>query len=145
MGTLGALLLVTMSVLLTTQDTKQIRWASPIQGEAFRFGPYPQCMSGGWGSGKTWTGCVKGIWLSTEYPRNRGVIARHVGKELRETTMASFYKICPPHLYDRRAGGRRNDQNGYLRFAASQSEIIFLHLEDPETQGIIRGFELNWF
>lgn len=138
--------LLAMSLLFTPQaPPRQIRWASPVQGEAFAYGPYPACMSGGWGSGKTFAGCLKGIYLSTEYPHNRGVIARHVGKELRETTMATFYKVCPPKLYDRRKGGRRSDQNGYLKFADTGSEVLFIHLDDPETAGIIKGLEINWF
>ncbi len=126
-------------------EPKTIQFASDVQRAAFEYGPYPECLSGGWGSGKTW-GCVmKAIALSTEYRKNRGVIARHIGRELRDTTMASFYKVCPPHLYSAKRGGRRNDQNGYLKFAESQSEILFMHLDDPETAGIIRGLEINWF
>jgi hypothetical protein len=139
-----AALLLAMS-LVVAPATRRIEWASPTQGEAFAYGPYPQLLSGGWGSGKTFAGCLKGIYLSTEYRRNRGAIIRVVGKELRETTMATFYKVCPPSLYDRRRGGRRNDQNGTLRFADTGSEVLFLHLEDPETQGILRGLEINWF
>jgi hypothetical protein len=141
-----ACLLVAMSLVYgAVPKTREVQWASPIQGEAFRYGPYPMCMSGGWGSGKTFAGCLKGIWLSTEYPHNRGVIARHIGRELKETTMATFYKTCPPSLYDRRFGGRRNDQNGYLKFAKTGSEVLFLHLDDPDTAGIIKGLEINWF
>jgi hypothetical protein len=134
-----------MGLLSQAQPTKQLRWASPVQGEAFRYGPYPQCASGGWGSSKTWAFCLKIIWLSTEYPKNRVVIARHVGKELRETTMKTFYKVCPPHLYDRKGGGRRSDLAGYCKFADTESEILFLHLDDPDTEGIIKGLEINAF
>lgn len=95
-------------------------------------------------SGKTWLLCLKAIWLATTYPRNRGIIARAVGRELRETTMSTFYRVCPPKLYDRRKGGRRNDQNGQVRFT-NGSEILFIHLEDPETQGVIRGLDLSYF
>lgn len=137
-----ALLLLMLS---SAPATKYVQFASSVQQEAFNYGPYPQCMSGGWGSGKTWAGCMKGLLLSTQYPKNRGVIARHVGKELRETTMATFFKICPPHLYNPKHGGRRNDQNGYVKLADSQSEILFIHLDDPQTEGIIRGLEINWF
>jgi hypothetical protein len=89
-------------------------------------------------------GCLKGIYLSTEYPKNRGVIARHVGKELRATTMATFYKVCPPHLYDRRKAAAATTRR-LRQIRDSQSEILFLHLDDPETAGIIRGLEINWF
>lgn len=142
-GLLGLLLVA--HALIGPAPTKHVQWASPTQGEAFRYGPYPQCASGGWGSGKTWDYCLKAIWLSTEYSRNRGVIARYVGKELRETTMSTFYKVCPPHLYARSRGGRRNDLAGYLKFADTQSEILWLHLDDPETAGIVKGLEINWF
>lgn len=139
-----ALALAVMTAIVQP-TTRELKWASQTQGEGFRYGPYPQCASGGWGAGKTWMYCLKALWLSTEYPKNRGVIARHVGKELRETTMATFYKVCPAHLYDKRRGGRRNDQNGYLRLSDVLSEILFIHLDNPETEGVIRGLEINWF
>jgi hypothetical protein len=147
----GGVLLLVAALLMTgipgtpPPQSRVIQWASPTQGEAFAYGPFPQCTSGGWGSGKTFAYCLKALWISETYPKNRGVIARHVGRELRETTMATFYKICPPHLYDRRRGGRRSDQHGYLRLADSLSEILFIHLDDPETEGIIKGLEINWF
>lgn len=139
-------LVLTVMTIFAPPQTRQLQWASETQREAFSYGPFPQCASGGWGSGKTFAYSLKGLWLSTEYPKNRGVIARHVGKELRETTMATFFKICPPDLYDRRQGGRRNDQNGYVKLRKPyESEILFIHLDDPETEGIIRGLEINWF
>jgi len=125
--------------------TRTLRWASPKQRQQFEHGPTPVLASGGWGAAKTTGFVLKAIYLSTEFPKNRGVIARYIGKELRATTMSTFYKWCPPRLYDKRGGGRRNDQNGYLKFAESGSEILFLNLDDPETQGIIRGLEMNWF
>lgn len=136
---------VLMGTLSGRLGTRAIQWASVPQREAFVYGPYPQCASGGWGSGKTFAYCLKALWLSTEFPRNRGVIARYVGKDLRDTTMSTFYKVCPPHLYDRRTGGRRNDQNGYLKFSQSQSEVLFIHLDNPDTAGVIKGLEINWF
>jgi hypothetical protein len=139
------LAMTTTAATLGPPPTRVIQWASPTQKLAFEYGPHPLCLSGGWGSGKTYVASLKAICLSTQYRRNRGVIARFVGKELRETTMATFYKLVPPHLYDRSLGGRRNDQNGYLKFADSESEVLFIHLDDPETAGILRGLEINWF
>jgi hypothetical protein len=139
---LAVLLLMALAL---PQQTQTIDWASDTQAEAFRYGPFPQCASGGFGAGKTWDYCMKGLWLSDTFPRNRGVIARRVAKELRTTTMATFYKLCPPSAYARVGGGRRNDQEGYLKLAGSGSEILFLHFEDPETQAMLRGLEINWF
>src|SRR4051794_3282013 len=88
-------------------------WASPAQEAAWNYGPYPHVLSGGFGAGKTYLGCRKVLLYSDLYPKNRIVIFRWVGRELRQTTMATFFKMCPPQLYNR--GGRRNDQEGLLR------------------------------
>lgn len=132
-------------MLASASQTQAIQFASPVQEAAYRYGPKPMVMSGGFGSGKTWEACLKGLWLSDTFPRNRGVIARRVAKELRATTMATFFKVCPPSAYDARFGGRRSDQEGYLRLAGSRSEILFVHFEDPERQALLRGLEINWF
>lgn len=122
-----------------------MEWASPTQEAAFTYGPFPSCASGGFGAGKTWVYCLKALALSDLFPKNRGVIARRVAKELRATTMATFYKLCPPSAYDAKFGGRRSDQEGYLKLARSGSEILFVHFEDPELQALLRGLEINWF
>lgn len=127
--------------LLLMVAQSQIAWASPQQEAAFRYGPFPQVASGGFGSGKTFAYCLKSLWLSDTYPKNRGVIARRVSKELRDTTMATFYKVCPPSAYQR---GSRSDQAGRV-VLNNGSEILFRHFEDPETQAILRGLEINWF
>jgi hypothetical protein len=125
--------------------TEPVEFASLMQAGAFDYGPAPQCLSGGWGSGKTHVACLKALYLSTVYRRNRGAICRRVGKDLRETTMATFYKICPPDAYDASRGGRRSDMGGYTKLADSESEILWLHLDDPKTTSVIRGLEINWF
>lgn len=145
MNVLGVLVFAAMA-LIQPPSTKPLQFASDVQAAAWRYGPYPMLMSGGWGSGKTWLGCNKGIYLSTRYKNNRGVIARYRSTELRATTMSTFYKVCPPFLYAQKYGGRRNDQNGYMKFTKDYgSDVLFLHLDDPETAGIIRGLEINWF
>lgn len=133
--------LVVLMGLITPVETTAIEWACPVQAAAFAYGPFPQCYSGGWGAGKTWDACLKALWLSDTFPKNRGVIARVVGKELRATTMVTFFKLCQPSAYQH---GRRNDQEGLLQLN-NGSEILFLHLDDPNMEGIIKGLEINWF
>ncbi len=127
------------------QQATSIQWASPQQEEAFRWGPTPLCLSGGFGSAKTWALCLKALYISDLYPQNRGVIARKVGKELDATTRKTFFKICPPAAYDPRFGGRRADSENILRLARSGSEILWIHLDDDDIEGLIRGLEINWF
>jgi len=118
----------------------QLDWACPEQREIFEYGPYPQLASGGFGSGKTWVFCLKIMMLSTVFPGNRGVICRKVHKELEQTTMKTFFKVCPPELYDK---GRRSDSEKILRLNCG-SEILWMHMEDEDIMGILRGLEINW-
>src|SRR5262245_23668350 len=83
-----------------------IEWASPVQAEVFSQGSYPVCASGGFGSSKSYAFCLKALYLSDTYPNNRGVVGRKVWEELKHTTMATFYKICPAKAYE---FGKRSD------------------------------------
>lgn len=98
-------------------------------------------MSGGFGSGKSWLGCMKALWLSDTFPGNRGAIIRQVAKHLRKTTMATFRKICPKSAYQY---GGWNTHDGLLTLN-NGSEILWLQLDDPSSLQIIKGLEINWF
>ncbi len=121
--------------------TREIRFASDAQHEAFSYGPYPLAASGGFGSGKTFMLCLKAMYLSSLYPGNRGLIARKQVKKLEMTTMQTFWKVCPPEAY---AYGRRIDQQKKL-ILNNGSEIIWSQLDDSEILEMIRGLEINWF
>lgn len=56
--------------------------------------------------------------------------------------MATFYKICPPELYDEKRGGRRADTLGFLQLI-NGSQIHFMHFDDFD-EGSARGLEVNW-
>jgi hypothetical protein len=123
-------------------EPRVIDWASPVQEEVFNYGAGPMCASGGFGSAKTWALCLKALWLSSTFPKNRGLIGRKVWDELRRTTMSTFFKICPDEAY--RESGKRVDSEKYLQLN-NGSEILWAHLDDPETENVIRGLEINWF
>jgi hypothetical protein len=123
-------------------QTKQLEFASAQQQEAFEWGPTPLCLSGGFGAAKTYSAILKALYLSAVFPGNRGVIARKVWDELKKTTMVTFFKLCPPQAY--MPYGRRADSEKILRFN-NGSEILWLHLDDPNTETVIRGLEINWF
>lgn len=125
-----------------TSATRLLEWASPAQKEAFEYGPYPILASGGFNSTKTTAFILKALMISDMYPGNRGVIARKIGKELRETTLASLLKWLPSEAYS--YGGRLATTEGLIRLN-NGSEILLLHLDDPETENVVRGLEINWF
>lgn len=143
--------------------------ASEIQATAFAYGPAPACASGGFGAGKTVWGCAKGILLNDVYWNNRGVIARKTWEDLRKTTLPTLLKFLPPSTY--RYGGKfapseklielnprvlpceecavAHVQGARRRCANCQevpgSQFLLLHLDDPETEHVIKGLEINWF
>lgn len=139
----AACLVLLMALGAPAPAQQLIQFASPTQKAAFNYGPMPALMSGGFGSGKTFAGCMKGLYLSDVYPKNRGLIFRTVAKDLRLTTMATFRKLCPPTAYDSGEAGW-NRMEGLLRLN-NGSEILWLGLDNPELENIIKGIEINWF
>jgi len=120
-----------------------IKFASDAQRESFYYGPYPLMCSGGYGASKTFGLCLKAMYLSSMYPRNRGLIARKQGNKLEKTTMKTFFKVCPPEAYSE-GPGRRSDQAKTL-VLNNGSEIIWSQLDDSEILETLRGLEINWF
>ena len=55
--------------------------------------------------------------------------------------MTTFFKVCPPELYDENKGGKRTDSLSYLRLI-NGSEVFWLHLDD-QASNIVRGLEVN--
>jgi len=55
--------------------------------------------------------------------------------------MSTFFKFCPPELYDTRNGGNRADSLNYLKLI-NGSEIFWMHLDDAD-EGTVRGLEVN--
>lgn len=99
------------------------------------------CFSGGFGNGKSFVGCLKAIFLASTFPKYKIAIARKIFKDLRRTTMATFFEVCPRELYADSSGGRRSDLDGYCRFI-NGSEIFFLGLDDCSEQSM-KSFEIN--
>lgn len=115
-------------------------WASKEQEEAWKYGPKPLCLSGGYGSGKTMVACRKILRLMDAFPGYRVVVARRRWVHLVKTTMATFFKVCKPEMYSE---GRRSDSEKILRLN-NGSELIWMHLEDgEEVANIIPGLEIN--
>ena len=122
--------------------TKQLRWASDQQREAFAYGPWPLCMSGGWGAGKTALAAYKMLFLMDIFPGYRVLVGRSVWDELKRTTMSTFFKILPAYAYV--LGGKRADSDKILRLN-NGSEIVWLHFDDPDVANVIKGIEINAF
>lgn len=100
------------------------------------------CMSGGYGSGKTFAGCMRSLILS-QYPKNVGLVGRLTYRELADTTRKTFFEICPPEYYDDKRGGRWSPTENNLKLV-NGSEILFRHL-DTVSEAELKSLNIGWF
>lgn len=94
------------------------------------------CGSGGYGNGKTYAGCLKILILSATFPKYRTAIVRKEYKVLRQTTMKTWFKICPEAFI-----ARHSENDGYTRLK-NGSEIIWLNLDKFDEQSL-KSLEIN--
>jgi len=94
------------------------------------------CFSGGFNNGKTYAACLKAMRLLGTFPKYRMVFARQYAKDLRETTMRTFFKICPQEFIK-----THNNQEGKT-ILKNDSEILWMHLDEFDEQSL-RGLEIN--
>lgn len=120
--------------------TKAVRKLSlwPAQKQFFEAGPQPTLFMGGVGSGKTYVGILKMLYLLDRYPGSRGAIVRQRFQQLKKTTAATLWKMLPK---DRIA--RRNDNEGTLKLT-NGSEILMVHLDKPDSIANLKSMELNF-
>lgn len=84
---------------------------------------------------------MKALTLLTTFPKYKVAGTRYTTKDLSTSTMATFFKLCPPALYAEAYGGRRNDRDGFLRLI-NGSEVIWMHLDDY-SEDTLKGLEVN--
>ncbi len=111
------------------------------QGEFINITKRHSCFSGGYGNGKSYAASIKALILLTTFPKYRVAICRYSATDLRRSTMSTFFKVCPPELYDPKNGGNRADSMGYLKLI-NGSEVFWMHLDDAD-EGTVRGLEVN--
>lgn len=93
-------------------------------------------FSGGFGNGKSYIGCLKLFVNLVTFPKYRAMIARFRYTDLRETTMKTFFKICPEEFVD-----SHNVQQGVTTLK-NGSSILWSHL-DAFDENKLRGLEIN--
>ncbi|HEX2910407.1 MAG TPA: hypothetical protein VH186_06330 [Chloroflexia bacterium] len=116
---------------------------SPVDEEGY---------GGGAGGGKTNFGCKLGICLSDLFPGSRGAIGRFELKNLKRTTLASFFEVAQELGLKQKVKGIKNwdyeynQQDGVIRFR-NKSEILILDTApSPKDPLYTRfgGLELSW-
>jgi hypothetical protein len=93
---------------------------------------------GGVGSGKTWVGILKLLYLLDQYPGSRGVIVRQRFQQLKKTTSATLWKLLPKdHI------ARRNDNEGMLTLT-NGSQLLLMHLDKADSLSNMKSLEINF-
>jgi hypothetical protein len=110
----------------------------PSQGKFLHNDAKYRAYVGGFRAGKSVTLCYWALMESLLYGRNRGMLGRLTYQRLRDSTMRTFFDLCPedsPLIYD----FNREDMRVTL---INGSEIYFRHLDSHMG---MRGVELGWF
>lgn len=111
------------------------------QTEFFNLTKRHQGFSGGYGNGKSFAASLKALILLTTFPKYRVAICRRSVTDLKRSTMSTFFKVCPPELYEEKNGGKRADSLNYLKLI-NGSEVFWMHLDDAD-ESTVRGLEVN--
>src|SRR5688572_4413390 len=93
-------------------------------------------FGGGFGNGKTYVACQRALTMLLTFSNYRIAIARQVYKNLRATTMQTFFKICPKDLI------LQHDEQFGVTILINNSRIYWLHLDQMD-EATAKGFEIN--
>jgi hypothetical protein len=121
--------------------TLDFKFSSPVAEQFFNCSKRNICWVSGYGAGKTYAACQKALVLMCKFPGYRIAIGRLKASELRRTTIQTFYKVCPPSLYDEKLGGKRVESLGMVDLI-NGSRVYFMHFDDYD-QSALRSLEIN--
>lgn len=137
-----------MSLWASLKTNQQIREQivleySPRQ-ELFMEAEEPEQLYGGAkGGGKSYALCLKAILLSLMYPGNRGGLFRHELKDLKESLLVTFRKVCPPQLII-----QENKTEGWFQLYTGRdkppSTIVYGGLGDEHQIESVKGKEFGF-
>ena len=97
---------------------------------------FQTALYGGLGNGKTDAMCYKALLLALLYPTALGLIGRKTYPELKDSTIRSFFKVCPEELI------ATWDRNNHTLKLKNGAEIIFRAFDDPDK---VKSINLGWF
>jgi hypothetical protein len=100
-----------------------------------------QVYGGAKRGGKTVGGSIKGTLLSVLFPGNKGYILRQNLTDLRESTLETFLRICPPELI---LDHNHTERRILIKTAGVPSKIIYSGLSDETEEESSKGKEAGW-
>lgn len=115
---------------LIDKQIQALQKLTDIETEEVLFG-------GAAGGGKSWLGCEWLLWNCLAYPGTRWFIGRHHLKQIRESSVITFRKVCKKHKVPSEFW-KYNDQSVHITFA-NGSEINAIEMMhkpgDPDFDG----------
>src|SRR5262249_19037205 len=84
---------------------------------------------------------MKAIMLSVMFPGNPGLIARKDMTDLKDTSLTTFFDICPPELI---LDHHKGDRKILIRTTGKPSEILYRGLGDASDVEKSKGVDLGW-
>ncbi len=97
-------------------------------------------FGGGAGGGKTYIACEWLVSMCLRYPNTRYFIARKRLKNLKQTTLVTFFKVCRSHGLKRDVDFVYRDQSSQIEFIESGAIIDLLEIDfrpsDPEYEDL---------
>ena len=95
-------------------------------------------FGGGAGGGKSWIGCEWILALALNFPGTSYFIGRKVLKELKRTTLRTFWKVCAHHEIPNELITYNNQDSTFLLYNGSIIDLLQLKQEpsDPNYQSL---------
>ena len=112
------------------------QFRSPEQEAFFWSKVRNNCYSGGFGNGKSYAGCLRQFIMLSTFPGYRSLIARFKFKDLTQTTMKTFFKICPKELIE-----SHYEKDG-ITYLKNGSQVLWYHLDDFNERSF-KSLEIN--
>jgi hypothetical protein len=91
--------------------------------------------------GKTVAGSIKAVMMSVLFPGNKGYILRQDLTDLKESTLETFLRICPPELI---LDHNHTERRITLRTSGVPSKVIYSGLSDQSEEESSKGKEAGW-
>lgn len=97
---------------------------------------------GGYGSGKTFSGVLRGLLISQKFPGIRGLACAKTYPLLRDTTLQTYFEVFDDlHFRDGKEYIWRASEQKLVFPKWGKSEILFRHLEKPFK---LKSLNLGW-
>ena len=105
-------------------------------------------FGGGGGGGKSWIGCEWLLYMATRFPETSYFIARKTLKNLKKTTLRTFFKVCSFHGLKKDVHYKYREQQSVISFP-NGSWIDLLEVDyrpsDPEYEDVVSSeYTCGW-